>query len=79
MCSGSTPVEKLAVFWVAVDMFSKAKRVDPSIADKANENIGIYSKYFPSSEEIFFQGLKVGDSYQVGCWINASTTIRASK
>ncbi|MGI6717825.1 MAG: tetratricopeptide repeat protein [Bacteroidales bacterium] len=79
MCSGSTPVEKLAVFWVAVDMFNKAKRVDASIADKANENIAIYSKYFPSSEEIFFQGLKVGDPYQVGCWINASTTIRASK
>ena len=65
-----------AVFWVAVDMFAKAKQVDPSIADKANELINTYSEYFPNKEEAFFHNIIEGSDFKVECWINTTTKAR---
>ncbi|WP_075591597.1 tetratricopeptide repeat protein [Labilibacter marinus] len=76
---GTKEFEHKTAYWVAVDMYYKAKQVDPAIADKANELIAIYSKHFPGTEEIFFEGLTVGNSYSVGGWIGASTKVRAKK
>ncbi len=68
--------EKQAVYWVAIDKFMKAKSVDPECAVEANKAIQTYSKYFPGKEEGFMQGLKEGDSYKVGSWINETTKVR---
>ncbi len=76
---GTKEFEHATAYWAAVDMFYKAKSVDPSTADKANELIGIYTKHFPGTEDIFFNGLKVGDSYKVGGWIGVTTKVRANK
>ncbi|MBK8414597.1 MAG: hypothetical protein IPL22_08960 [Bacteroidetes bacterium] len=67
-----------SVFWAAVDKYQKAKSVDPSLADEANRKIGTYTKYFPKKDDVFFNNLKVGDSYTVKCWINETTTIRVN-
>ena len=69
--------EKTTIYWVAVDQFSKAKSVDAEVAEKANERISTYKKYFPDIETIFFYSLKEGDNYKVGCWINETTKVRA--
>jgi len=69
--------EKTTVYWVAVDKFIQAKTVDQSVAEKANERISTYSRYFPDVETIFFYSLKEGDQYTVGCWINETTTVRS--
>lgn len=71
--------EKRTVYWVAVDRFNEAKRVDPSISADANHLIEMYSVYFPDNESIFFHGYTVGDAYRVGCWINEPTRVRARK
>jgi len=76
---GSNDLEKKAVYWAAVDKYRKAKRVDPDIADIANDRISSYSIYFPIKDDIFFHGLNEGDEYIVECWINEKTTIRAAK
>jgi len=76
---GSTDLEKKAVYWVAVDKYLKAKQVDPSVADVANDRIKSYSVYFPPKEDIFFHNLNEGDEYIVECWINEKTKIRAAK
>jgi tetratricopeptide (TPR) repeat protein len=68
-----------SVYWLAVDYYAKAKGVDSSLAEKANAKIGTYSKYFPEISDVFKLTLKEGDSYQIGCWINESTTVRARK
>lgn len=65
-----------AVYWVAVDMFLKAKTIDPSVEEKANKLILAYSKYFPNKEEAFFQNVTEGNSYSIGCWINETTKAR---
>lgn len=76
-CSAN-PLQTKAVFWAAVDKFEQAKRVDPSIASKANEMIRDYSKMFPTSEDAFFYNVFEGDEYQVECWINETTRARFS-
>ena len=76
-CGDNELTTKVA-FWAAVDKYNQAKRVDasPRIIELANSRISSYSRAFPSDENIFFYGLKKGDSYKVGCWINENTTIR---
>ncbi|MGB0430369.1 MAG: tetratricopeptide repeat protein [Bacteroidia bacterium] len=68
--------EAKAAYWVVVDQYIKAKSVDPSVATTCNSRIASYSKYFPSSGEIFFETLKIGDPFTVKC-LGVSTTIRA--
>lgn len=65
-----------SIYWIAVDMFIKAKKLDPSVQEKANKLILSYSKYFPNKEEAFFQNVTEGQNYLIGCWINESTTAR---
>ncbi len=70
---------KKSVYWLAVDMFQKAKSVDSGVAEKANSLIADYSSYFPSVEDIFFHSMQEGQSYTVGSWINRQTTVRGRK
>lgn len=78
LCTGNE-IDKKAVYWVAVDKYYKAKQVDPEIADIANDRIRSYSIYFPPKEDIFFHNLNEGDDYELGCWINETTKVRAAK
>ncbi len=65
------------VFWAACDKFRRAKQVDPSVAEEADKLIATYSKYFPTTEEIFFQPeLGAGKSFTVGGWIGETTVCR---
>ena len=73
---GTNEFEKNAVYWASVDKFMKAKSVDPSIADEANEQIRLYSAHFPPKTELFMQGFAIGETYTVGGWINERTTVR---
>jgi tetratricopeptide (TPR) repeat protein len=70
-----TNLEKSAVFWVAVDYYNKARKYDDCAADAANK-ASDYRKYFPNKEDGFMEGLKEGQSYKVGGWINETTTVR---
>ncbi len=67
------------VFWAAIDMYQRAKNVDPSVTDEANGKIAQYSRYFPPKDDLFFHDLHPGDSFTVGCWINENTTVRSGQ
>ncbi|MBK8806458.1 MAG: hypothetical protein IPO21_07390 [Bacteroidales bacterium] len=67
------------IFWLAADYCVRAKNADPSIASTANNLLASYEARFPGSEEIFFQGLKIGDSYSINCSFSGTTTVRARK
>ncbi|MDA3781220.1 MAG: hypothetical protein PF487_13490 [Bacteroidales bacterium] len=69
--------EQKAIYWLAVDKFAKAKAIDSNLSESANKYITAFSKYFPDNETIFFNGYNEGDTYQIGCWINESTTVRS--
>ncbi len=81
LCGPGTGFKSQVVTWVAIDMYNKAKSVDASVASKASKKIANYAKYMPTKEDIFLNipDKKEGDSYEVGCWISQSTTVRAKK
>jgi len=60
----------------AIDKYSKAKSVDPSVAEDANKKIGIYNKSKPTQDEGFMRGFKEGQSLKVGCWIGETVRLR---
>jgi len=74
-CGGD--FEKLTVYWAAVDAFSQAI-LDEDTKSRASKSINTYSKYFPTKETCFFNGVEVGKSHTIGCWINKATTARTS-
>ncbi len=76
-CGNNALTTKVA-YWVAVDKYIQAKRVDPEMADAMNKKIAIYRAHFPTRETLFFYNIKPGDRYKVGCWINETTIARAS-
>ena len=78
LCGPGTGWDSQIVVWPAIDMWQKAKRVDPSVAGEANKWIGRYRKYMPNKEDIFQRSLKAGSTFKVGCWIQTTTTIRTS-
>lgn len=63
-------------FFAVIDKLQRAKSVDPSVTDKANELIRTYSGYTPKEQDLFFLGLKKGNSVTIGGWIGETTTIR---
>ncbi len=66
------------VYWVAVDKFQQAKRIDPACTSDADKLIATYSKYFPTKEEMFDLPNDFGGAtFYVGGWIGESTTCRA--
>lgn len=69
--------ENQTVYWVVVDYLIRARNTDPTLRSQVDERIAIYSRMFPSKEEAFFRSLvEEGAPYQVGGWINESTTVR---
>lgn len=76
---GSTDFEKRAMYWLIVDCYVKAKQADSSLAETADKFINVYSQYFPTVEDIFFNGFENGSGYTIGCWINERTVIRARR
>ncbi len=78
-CSDGTPIGQRAPYWAAVDMFYKAKSVEPDLAETVDKLIATYSAHFPSSDDLFTYGFKEGDSYTISCWFTHTTTIRARR
>ena len=69
--------EKSTVYWIAVDAFRKAL-LDKDTKARASKSINTYSKYFPTKETCFFNGVESEKSHTIGCWINKATIARTS-
>lgn len=78
LCGPGRGWDSQVVVWPAIDMWQRAKNIDPGVASEANEWIRQYAQYMPNKEDVFIRNLKVGDSFYVGCWIQRSTRIRTA-
>jgi len=67
--------ETETVYWVAVDAFRQALS-DEETKDRASKSINTYSKYFPTKEDCFFNGITANSKHTLGCWINQTTIAR---
>ncbi len=63
-------------YFLVIDKLQRAKAVDPSVTDKANELISTYARHTPQAKDLFMLGYKAGDRVTIGGWIGESTTIR---
>ena len=63
-------------YFAVLDKLEQAKKVDSSVADRANDLISQYKKQCPSAEDLFMFGYKPGDKIEIKGWINETTTIR---
>jgi tetratricopeptide (TPR) repeat protein len=70
------PAMNKCTYFVVLDKLAKAKAVDPSVAEKADELIATYRKHTPETKDLFMLGIKAGDRVTVGGWIGESTTVR---
>lgn len=78
-CGSGTGWDSQVVVWAAIDMWNRAKNTDASVANDAQKLINQYTQYMPSRSDIFMQSdVSEGGSYTIGCWINVTTTVRAS-
>lgn len=73
---GEDACAKRSGHWAAADKYAAAMSKDPSLKDKAASKLSKAKSRFPSKSECFFIGVKEGDSYSVGGWINETTTAR---
>lgn len=78
LCGPGTGFDSQVVTWPAIDMFTKAKQVDPSVSAEATKLINTYKQYMPTKEDIFSRTIKAGSTYKVGCWINRNTVVRTA-
>jgi len=75
-----TKVKNKLIYYLIVDKLERARQVDPSVSKEATELINQYTKYFPSTEEIFMHNeLKEGESITIEGWVNETTKIRENK
>ena len=63
-------------YFAAIDKLQRAKSADPSVAEEAQKLINTYAGHTPKDEDLFFLGLKKGNSVTIGGWIGETTTIR---
>ena len=72
---GDAFMQRCAIL-AAIDKYSYAKSVDPSLTEDANSRIGKYSGSRPDKETAFMKGYKSGQSIKVGCWIGETVKLR---
>lgn len=76
LCSNGIGWESQVILWAAMDMYEKAKSLDPSVVGVANKKLNECKQLIPTSGECYFRNFKEGDKFEVGCWINETTTVR---
>jgi len=69
--------QQRSAYWAAADMYQAAAKVDPDLSEESSQKLAICAAQYPSTEDIFFQDLKVGNSFLVGSCIQENTTIRS--
>ena len=78
LCGPGRGWDSQIVVWPAIDMWNKAKSVDPEAAAEANKWINRYAQYMPTREDVFIRNLQAGQNFSVGCWIQRTTKIRTA-
>lgn len=71
-------LQRSKYIWAATDKALRAKK-DSEVAAKAQSFINKCSQFYPPCEDLFFHGLKSGQSISVDGWIGGSTTVRCKK
>ena len=75
-CAKNDSFQAGVIICAALDMWEKAKTVDPSLIKEANQLIEKYKKDIPTNEDAFQRGVKEGDVINVPCLDGVKTKLR---
>lgn len=75
---GNNEFQKRMTYVAAYNKAKRASAVDPSISVTAGKFLRNYKANFPSKKIIFTEGVKEGDAFKVGCWINENVKVTSS-
>ena len=78
LCGPGRGFDSQIVTWPAIDKWTYARSIDPSVSSEANTLINRYNKYMPTREDIFQRGMSKGDDFTVPCWIQEKTKVRTA-
>lgn len=70
------PALNRCAYFAVIDKLEQAKRMDPSVTERANDLISQYKKQTPQVEDLFMLGIKAGDKVEIKGWINETVTVR---
>ena len=70
------PALNRCAYYAVIDKLEQAKKVDSSVAERANSLIKQYKEQTPQVEDLFMLGIKAGDQVEVKGWINETVTVR---
>ena len=70
------PALNRCAYFAVIDKLEQAKKMDPSVADRANNLIKQYKEQTPQVEDLFMLGIKAGDKVEVKGWINETVVVR---
>jgi tetratricopeptide (TPR) repeat protein len=73
---GDNACMKKGGVWASIAKFSRAKSLDPSLADAANKKLGQVASQYPSKEDCLFHGITDGQTVTVGGWITDPVTVK---
>lgn len=76
LCGPGTGWDSQVVAWAAVDMWEKARDIDPDFYSEATKSINRYAQFYPTKQEGFMKSYATGDPYKIGCWIGTNTRVR---
>lgn len=70
------PVMNRCTYFAVIDKLMEAKTADPDLTQEVDQLIASYTAHTPKDEDLFFNGLKKGESINIGGWIHETTTVR---
>ena len=73
---GKDDFDRRQIYWVAADYVAKAKKIDNSLSEQADQLLKKYSALFPNKEDAFMHSVKAGDVVKVTAFDNETTTAR---
>ncbi len=73
---GLSGFDRKAVYWLALDEIQTIMDRQSNPDGAVRELYFSYQKQMPTAEEMRFQGLEIGDTWPLRCWMNSVTTAR---
>lgn len=75
-CGDNSAFQQGVVICAALDMWEKAKSIDPSVTEQANKLSSLYAAHVPTKEDAFQRGVNEGNDVSVYCWIGGTVKLR---
>jgi hypothetical protein len=71
-----TPIERKALYWLAMDYCEEAARRNPSLSAEVAQKLADYRRHLPSPQELRLYNLQAGDRFPIRCWLETVARVR---